>query len=494
MAIVKVMGIETEYGITIRDGIGFDPIIGCSLLINSYQVLETGKVKWDYEEEDPTRDARESVPPRKLREQPGETTQFINRILTNGARYYVDHAHPEYSSPECTNPRDLVIYDKAGERILDLSRQKAEIIRGRGERIIVYKNNTDSKGNSYGCHENYLLDRKTPFPSIIRDLMPFLVTRQIYTGAGKVGAENGAEPVSYQISQRSDFVEKEVGLETMLQRPIINTRDEPHADAEKYRRLHVIVGDSNMSEYTTYLKVGTTALVLEMIEDKFIHQDFSLRSPVQAIREISHDTSLKRKLRLEDGRQATAIEIQRQYLELALGYLDRRDPDPLVKDVLAKWAYVLEKLEEEPRQLKQEIDWVIKRELIEAYMARHHLFWEDPRISLIDLQYHDVRPSKGLYYLLEEEEKVERIVSDDEIEEAMVNPPCDTRAYFRGRCLQKYAHNISAASWDSMIFDLDHGPLKKVMMMEPTKGTEMDVGRIIDSSPTAADLLEALQS
>jgi proteasome accessory factor A len=421
-----------------------------------------------------------------------------NVFLENGARLYLDiGSHPEYATPECDNIYDLVVHDKAGERVVEsllLSAEKRLRENNISGSISVFKNNTDSVGNSYGCHENYLVSRQISFQKLAQAMIPFFVTRQIYTGAGKVGAENGAEPVSYQISQRSDFVEKEVGLETMLQRPIINTRDEPHADAEKYRRLHVIVGDSNMSEYTTYLKVGTTALVLEMIEDNFIHQDFSLRSPVQAIREISHDPSLKRKVRLEDGRQATAIEIQRQYLELALSYLDRREADPLVKDVLAKWAYVLEKLEEDPRQLKQEIDWVIKRELIEAYMARHHLFWEDPRISLIDLQYHDVRPSKGLYYLLEEEEKVERIVSDEEIEEAIVNPPCDTRAYFRGRCLQKYAHNISAVNWDSMIFDLDHGPLKKVMMMEPTKGTEMDVGRIIDSSPTAADLLEALQS
>ncbi|GFP36728.1 proteasome accessory factor A [Candidatus Hakubella thermalkaliphila] len=361
-----------------------------------------------------------------------------NVFLENGARLYLDiGSHPEYATPECDNIYDLVVHDKAGERVLEsllLSAEKRLRENNISGSISVFKNNTDSVGNSYGCHENYLVSRQISFQKLAQVMIPFFVTRQIYTGAGKVLP--GYRDNHYFISQRAQHIFGEISAVTTSARSIINTRDEPHADAEKYRRLHVIVGDSNMSEYTTYLKVGTTALVLEMIEDNFIHQDFSLRSPVQAIREISHDPSLKRKLRLEDGCQATAIEIQRQYLELALGYLDRRDPDPLVKDVLAKWAYVLEKLEEEPRQLKQEIDWVIKRELIEAYMARHHLFWEDPRISLIDLQYHDVRPSKGLYYLLEKIGQVKRITTDEEIETAVTEPPQTTRARIRGEFIR----------------------------------------------------------
>ena len=248
MAIPKVMGIETEYGITVKNQPDFNPILSSLLLINSYETYRASRIRWDYEAESPLRDARgfeymeEKDVPSK------EESRLINLILSNGARFYVDHAHPEYSSPECTNPRDLVIWDKAGERILNLSRSRAEAVSPPEQRILIYKNNTDSKGNSYGTHENYLMDRKVPFARIAQHLMPFLVTRQIFTGSGKVGAENNTDPCEYQISQRADFLETEVGLETMHSRPIVNTRDEPHADPEKYRRLHVIVGDANMSE------------------------------------------------------------------------------------------------------------------------------------------------------------------------------------------------------------------------------------------------------
>src|SRR5207248_467851 len=308
-----------------------------------------------------------------------------------------------------TNPRDLVIWDRAGERILNLSRQRAEAVSPPEQRILIYKNNTDNKGNSYGTHENYLMDRKVPFARIVQHMMPFFVTRQIFTGAGKVGAENNADPCDYQISQRADFLETEVGLETMHSRPIINTRDEPHADPEKYRRLHVIVGDANMSEVSNYLKVGTMAIVLSMAED--------------------------------------------------------------------------------PMQLGRELDWVIKRQLIENYMAKHELEWNDSRVAMIDLQYHDIRPGRGLYYKLEESEAVDRIATDDEISKAIYDPPKDTRAYFRGMCLQRYSDEIVSASWDSVIFDLKEGPLKKIFMLEPLRGTEAHVRQLLTESPTAADLL-----
>jgi len=489
MALSKVMGIETEYGITVKNQPDFNPILSSLLLINSYETYRASRIRWDYEAESPLRDARgfeymeEKDVPSK------EESRLINLILSNGARFYVDHAHPEYSSPETTNPRDLVVWDKAGERILSLARSRAEAISPPEQRILIYKNNTDFKGNSYGTHENYLMDRKVPFARIVQHLMPFLVTRQVYTGAGKVGAENNAEPCEYQTSQRADFLETEVGLETMHSRPIVNTRDEPHADPEKYRRLHVIVGDANMSEVATYLKLGATAIVLSMIEDDFIDGDFSLEAPVEAYRKVSRNLTCRQPLRLKDGRALTAVDIQREFLELGLRYYAEREPEFWVCDVLARWESVLERLARDPRLLNRELDWVIKWELIENYMAKHGLGWTDPRMAMIDLQYHDIRPGKGLYGKLEEAEAVDRIVTDDEVSKAIYDPPKDTRAYFRGMCLQKYADEIVSASWDSVIFDLKEGPLKKIFMLEPLRGTEAHVRDLLNESPTAADLL-----
>src|SRR5262249_11173322 len=287
MAIPKVMGIETEYGITVKNQPDFNPILSSLLLINSYETFRSSRVRWDYEAESPLRDARGFEYMEEKEGTSKEESRLINLILSNGARFYVDHAHPEYSSPETTNPRDLVIWDRAGERILNLSRQRAEAVSPPEQRILIYKNNTDNKGNSYGTHENYLIDRRCPFTRIVQHLMPFLVTRQVFTGAGKVGSENNLEYTPFQISQRAG------GLETMHSRPIINTRDEPHADPEKYRRLHVIVGDANMSEFTTYLKVGTTAIVLSMLEDDFIDRDLALDNPVLGFRTVSRDLNCR---------------------------------------------------------------------------------------------------------------------------------------------------------------------------------------------------------
>src|ERR671919_635025 len=300
MALPKICGIETEYGISVRESQEFNPILTSSLLINAYAQPAFKRVKWDYEEESPLRDARGFERP-GAEGPPEDDSGLANVILPNGARYYVDHAHPEYSSPECSNPRDLVIWDKAGERILEASIEAARTIVPDHDTVFIYKNNSDSKGNSYGCHENYLVTRQTPFPNLVKHLIPFFVSRQVFTGAGKVGAENGVGEVDYQISQRADFFEVEVGLETTFKRPIINTRDEPHADPDRYRRLHVIVGDANMSELSTYLKVGTTGLLLKMIEDDFITDDFSLNEPVRSLRTVSHDPACRKTIDLSDG-------------------------------------------------------------------------------------------------------------------------------------------------------------------------------------------------
>jgi proteasome accessory factor A len=483
------MGIETEYGITVKNQPDFNPILSSLLLINSYETYRSSRVRWDYEAESPLRDARGFEYMEEKEGTSKEESRLINLILSNGARFYVDHAHPEYSSPETTNPRDLVIWDRAGERILNLARQRAEAVSPPEQRILIYKNNTDGKGNSYGTHENYLMDRRVPFARIVQHMMPFFVSRQIYTGAGKLGYENNAEPCLFQISQRADFLETEVGLETMHSRPIVNTRDEPHADPEKYRRLHVIVGDANMSEIATYLKVGTMAIVLSMVEDDFIDADLSLDGPVAAFRKVSRDLPCRETIRLKDGRSISAIDHQREFLAYAQRYCRDREAEPWVRDVLARWESVLDRLAEDPMSLGRELDWVIKYQLIRNYTAKHDLAWTDHRVQMIDLQYHDIRPGKGLYYKLEEAEAVDRMVTDDEISKAIYDPPKDTRAYFSGMCLQRYADEIVSASWDSVIFDLREGPLKKIFMLEPLRGTEAHVRQLLTESPTAGDLL-----
>src|SRR3954465_10278194 len=316
MAIPKVIGTETEYGISAVGSPDFNPVLSSSLLITSF-AGSLRRIRWDYEQESPLRDAR-GFEPVQVREPPEEDLGLANVILPNGARYYVDHAHPEYSTPECAGPHDLVVHDKAGERILERSLEELHRVLPPGQRVAIYKNNSDGKGNSYGTHENYLVDRATPFARIARDLTPFFVSRQVFTGAGKVGVEGAwddrGEPI-YQLTQRADFFEAEVGLETTLKRPIINTRDEPHADPEKYRRLHVIVGDANMCEVSTFLKLGTTALVLKMVEDGFLTVDLSVDMPVATLRAISHDPSCKHLLSLRDGRKMTAVQLQMEYLE-----------------------------------------------------------------------------------------------------------------------------------------------------------------------------------
>ncbi len=488
MAIPKICGIETEYGISVRDIAEFNPILTSSLLINAYAQPAFKRVKWDYEEENPLRDARgfERAPVEGTIE---DESGLVNVILPNGSRYYVDHAHPEYSSPECTTARNAVIWDKAGERILERSLDAAKAVVPDREEVFIYKNNSDGKGNSYGCHENYLVDRNVPFPQLVKHLIPFFVSRQVFTGAGKVGAENSAEEVDFQISQRADFFEVEVGLETTFKRPIINTRDEPHADPERYRRLHVIVGDANMSETATYLKIGTTALVLRMIEDDFIDDDFSIAEPVKAMRSVSHDTSCTKELELADGRKMTAVELQWEIFRLAKKYAQDNEIDPGSDDVIDRWEHVLEGLERDPLSLKRELDWTAKLSMLQAYRDRDGLSWDNSKLKMIDLQYHDVRRSKGLYWKLIKTNKMERIVSDDEIERAVDHPPEDTRAYFRGECLRRFSPAIVAASWDALIFDTGDEPLRKVPTLEPTRGTKERVQGLLEGSPDATTLI-----
>ncbi len=420
---------------------------------------------------------------------------LANVILTNGARLYVDHAHPEYSTPEVITPLDIVRWDKAGEQVmLDAARRAAQL--PGGPQIVLYKNNTDNKGASYGAHENYLMRRSTPFGDIVRHLTPFFVSRQVICGAGRVGMGQDGREQGFQISQRADFFEVEVGLETTLKRPIINTRDEPHADPEKYRRLHVIIGDANLSEVATYLKVGTTSLVLAMIEDRFISSDLTVDGSVAGLRAISHDPTLRHLVTLTDGRQLTGIQLQLEYLDLAKKYVEDRygsDADPQTLDVLARWESVLDRLERDPMLCARELDWVAKLKLIEQYRQRDGLAWDDAKLQVIDYQYSDIRPEKGLYHRLVAGGRIERLLDDAAVDSAMHDPPEETRAYFRGRCLEKYADHVAAASWDSVIFDLPgRESLQRVPTIDPLRGSKAHVGALLDRCETAEELFTAL--
>lgn len=355
-------------------------------------------------------------------------------FLENGARFYQDiGCHPEYATPECDNVSDLVSHDKAGERIIErlsVAAERKMQADGFLGRISVFKNNTDTPGNTYGCHENYLMDRRVSFRQLASQLIPFFVTRQVFAGAGKVKSANRG---GYAISQRAQHIREEISIATTTARGIINTRDEPHADREKYRRLHVIVGDSNMSEFATYLKIGTTAIILRMIEDNFIKQRLALRDSVRAIQQISEDITCTRKIELENGKRLSGVEMQWEYLECAKQYFEQAESDPITDQIMARWEYVLTCLETDPMQLDRELDWVIKKKLIETYAASRQLKWNSAKVMMLDLQYHNIRPELGLYYKLEKDGRVERIVSDDDVERAMHHPPETTRAKFRGR-------------------------------------------------------------
>ena len=502
MAVPKTLGLETEYGIVHRGAPEPNPISASSLLINAYLIStqhapEPGRaaVGWDFTDETPGNDARGGAPAGSLA--PEIETHLVNAVLTNGARYYVDHAHPELSTPECADARSVVVYDRAAELIAARSMEAARMLLPVGEEIVVYKNNSDGKGNSYGCHENYLVSRAVPFSRIVTHATAHFVTRQIFTGAGKMGSETSGmrlDGAGYQISQRADFIEEEVGLETTLKRPIVNTRDEPHADAAKYRRLHVIVGDANMSQVATFLKVGTTALVLALTEDDAMHREVRFASPVAALRQVSRDLSLRAPLELADGSTITALGVQWELLAAARSYVAERGTDAVggevAHEVLNRWEAVLGGLERDPAGLAGQIDWLAKLRLLEGFRDRHGLDWEDARLRALDIQYHDLRPGKSLAARA----GLETLVDEVEADRAMTEPPPDTRAFFRGRCLQRFAAEVVAANWDSIVFDVGEGSLRRVSMAEPTRGTVAHVGDLFDECDSAMELLRRLGS
>jgi proteasome accessory factor A len=407
-----------------------------------------------------------------------------NVFLRNGARLYLDvGSHPEYATPECDNVVDLVTHDKAGERTLegllvDAERRLRE--EGIAGDIYLFKNNTDSAGNSYGCHENYLVGRQGEFGRLADVLIPFLVTRQIICGAGKILATpRGAV---YCVSQRAEHIWEGVSSATTRSRPIINTRDEPHADAERFRRLHVIVGDSNMSETTTLLKTGSTDLVLRMIEAGIVLRDLTLENPIRAIREVSHDPTGRRKVRLANGREASALEIQEEYLGKARDFVARRGPDPIAERVLDLWERTISAVSTGDLSLvEREIDWVIKYQLIERYRAKHNLPLSSPRIAQIDLAYHDINRNRGLYYLLERRGNVDRVARDLDIFEAKSVPPQTTRARLRGEFIKRAQEKRRDFTVDWVHLKLNDQAQRTVLCKDPFRSVDDRVEKLIAS-------------
>ena len=471
----RVVGLETEYGITVNGAENVDVVAESIELVRRY--TEHGALmKWDYELEDPHLDAR-GFRAKTLRQDTDESAYYEidkNRplsfeeiksdlVLSNGARFYNDHAHPEYSTPECTTLHQIVAQDKAGERILaECARRRNEKLEA-GQEVRLYKNNTDFFGHSYGCHDNYLMRRDIPWDRIVAGVLPFLITRQIFAGAGKMGieAESAAgQPGVYQISQRADFFSVLVSIDTMNRRPIVNTRDEPHADASRYRRFHVILGDSNMSEWATAMKIGTTALVLHLIERGEAPQ-LEIAQPVDANKSISRDQTYDWIIELKDGRKISAIDVQRIYLKAA-AKIDPPSPGygaashELVSEdrqwILREWENVLNDLERDVTLTRDRVDWMAKKFLLNALQEEEKLSWSDPWLQSIDLEYHNVDLERGLFYELVRQGSVRRVVSEDEIKMSIFNPPETTRAFFRGRSVAKFNDWITSLQWDEIVF------------------------------------------
>jgi len=533
VSVRRIMGLETEYGVLEPGRPLANPMAMSSHVVAVHAAAREGaraRARWDYDDEDPLHDARgfhlqrTAAHPSLLTDDPRrpasagdevsamprspveeyEDPGAANVILTNGARLYVDHAHPEYATPEVTNPLDAVRWDRAGELVM-LASVRALAGNPLMPDVTLYKNNVDGKGATYGTHENYLVERALPFAELAARIMPFLVTRQVFTGAGRVGLGQRGEQAGFQLSQRADYIEAEIGLETTLRRPIVNTRDEPHADPALWRRLHVIIGDATMLEVATYLRLGTTSLVLWLLERAQVDgvartaaaalDSLTLAEPVAAVHRVSRDLTLTERLTLLDGRRLTALEVQRAYLDAVRTALDAvgTPPDPQTADVLRRWDSRLVRLGADPASCAQEVEWLAKLRLLEGMRRRERLAWDHPRLAAVDLQWSDLRPERGLYHRLVAAGAVERLVDDADVVRAVRHPPEDTRAYFRGEAMARYPGQVAAASWDSVVFDVPGAPsLQRVPMRDPARGTRAHVGDLLDRSPDPASLLAAL--
>lgn len=497
------MGTETEYGITTPTDPALSPIMSSTHVVVAYAAMHTkARARWDFQDEHPLKDARgfdlkryHTVPvidPNAL--------GVANVVLPNGARYYVDHAHPEYSSPEVTNAFDAVLYDAAGDVVLN--RAAAEIARLHEQGVSVlhgqdpcppvklYKNNVDGKGASYGAHENYLYSRETDFDRLAAALIPFFVTRQVFAGAGRMGIGEKGQRHGFQISQRADYFFQELSLETTLNRGIINTRDEPHADAIRFGRLHVIIGDANMSQYSTLLKMGTTKLVLDAIEAGVDFSDLKLKEPVDELKAVSHDLSLTHELSLIDGRKLTAIDLQRRYAERVSAN------DDVDSRVLEMWTGILDELEADPLGTADRLDWTAKWSLIKGFIDRG-VDVSDPKLQAIDLQYADIDPATSLHHKLVKAGCMRTLFSAEEIERAADNAPADTRAYLRGLIAERYGEHVVSSSWQTLVLATTNGERRiDISALDGFTAAQIDplVGDSTDVDGLAAALEQLVSS
>lgn len=460
---MRLFGIETEYGITREDLEQVDPVVESMELVRAHLIASFER-RWDYGGEDPHEDARGFRVSGLAQDH--EEDEFAKTdahrpfsfhemksdlVLPNGARFYNDHTHPEYSTPECRTLKDLIAHDRAGERILQRAANRRNQALGGGH-VQLYKNNTDFHGHSYGCHDNYLVDRAIPFSQLVAGLLPFLVSRQVFAGAGKVGIEaqeSGFVPGRFQLSQRADFMETELSVDTMHNRPILNTRDEPHADRRTYRRLHLIIGDANMCEYATALKIGTTQCILELIA-RGAAPRLELDQPVVAVKQLSRDPDLKATAPLTTGRMRSALEIQEQYCEEAGRVLSGSDPE--VDWVLREWAETLRLLTQDRGRLVGKLDWVTKQWLLETFVREERIGWDDPWLASLDLEYHNMNPERGLYLGFEAEGKAWRMTAEADVQTALLSGPSDTRGGIRGLCVRRFSDQIKGMQWERIQF------------------------------------------
>jgi len=505
MRSLRLFGIETEYGITREDSDSLDPVVESMELVRSY-MDGPFQQRWDYQGEHPHDDQRGFRVAELAQDK--EELEFAHQdshrpftfyemksdlMLPNGARLYNDHTHPEYSTPECRSLKDLIAHDRAGERIMLAAAQRRNDVLG-GSVIQLYKNNTDFHGHSYGCHDNYLVSRDVDFEALTRSLLPFLVSRQLIAGAGKVGKEaqeRGFSPGGFQISQRADFIETELGVDTMHNRPILNTRDEPHANPQLYRRLHLILGDANMCEYTTALKVGTTRVVLDMVAKGFV-PSFDLESPVQAIRTFSQDPDLQAVVNRQHGGTISGLDIQREYVHQARILLKNIDEETAW--IIQEWEDVLHQLEHNRLQLVGKIDWVTKRWLLDTFVQDEGIGWDDPWLASLDLEYHNLDTKRGLYRGLEAEGRTVRICDDQDIEEAIKQGPSDTRGGLRGLCMQRFSEQITAVQWERIVFKQakENVVFDLADQVDPDRVAQCRA--IIEQSETPSDFLTAVSA
>lgn len=514
----RVMGLETEFGVHAPANPGAGHAQLSTEVVNAYADLVTSQggsvagTEWDYGEESPLVDARGWTMPRSVAhptqltdEAPtrlgegynehGERVHLLmNLVLPNGARLYVDHAHPEYSSPETTNPLEAMVWDQAGDRVALAASQRIAEAPG-SPQVLLYKNNTDNKSVSYGAHENYLVARELDFDELVARLLPFFTARQVICGAGRVGIGVTGRTPGFQISQRADFFEEQVGLETTIRRPIVNTRDEPHAAADRYRRLHVIIGDANLSQTSTWLRCGMTALVLSMIELGSCPR-LELVDPVAALQTISHDPTLQATVPLTDRRQLTGVDLMEVYLEAAEAHAQRFGmDDPATQDVLVAWRETLDLLRSDVARLADQLDWVAKHQLLAGYRDRHGLTWDDPRMGMLDLQYADLRLDKGLHHALVRRGSLRTLVEESVIQQAMHLPPPDTRAWLRGRTVGRFGASVAGASWDTLLLrPVADGPVHRFHQREPLLGTKEQLRGAFDDDADVQGLLRVLDA